>query len=441
LHSGEASPIERALDLVLNEIVQQARLATNATGAAIALAKGGALICRATSGVTAPEVAALLNARSGLAGTCLRTGRLQRCDDAESDPQVNGVACRRQGARSIIIVPVHDKDEGPLGVIEIFAPRPNAFGDRDVLLLEAFSRRVLANIDLARQVMTSAPASAPAKPVTEQPQPTPAAPRKEIHLPQLKFHSPEVSFHVPQVKFRQTELNVPRLKFHLPQIKFHIHHFHFPVPKLQFHVPGLKLHVRQAEFHLPRLRFHLPRFKFHPFHVPLPVPGFGSGSSGGRSGTWTRDGMLTLTALIITLALLVGWMIGWRAGRERTPVSNRVKSEVPAATVSHENPSQAATPVTSVPVATENPSAATPKPGLSNAVSTTDALRPKTTGENARPVTPIQLSASKVKVTKSSITDETPTGGLVVYEKGKVIFRLKPSKQPPEPAKDPTAEK
>ena len=50
---GELSP-DLALDLLLNEIVEQARLATAASGAAIALVKDGEMVCRATTGATAP---------------------------------------------------------------------------------------------------------------------------------------------------------------------------------------------------------------------------------------------------------------------------------------------------------------------------------------------------------------------------------------------------
>src|ERR1700739_2180851 len=43
-----------ALDLVLNEAVEQARKATGATGAAIALIRDGEMVCRAPTGKNAP---------------------------------------------------------------------------------------------------------------------------------------------------------------------------------------------------------------------------------------------------------------------------------------------------------------------------------------------------------------------------------------------------
>src|SRR5260221_7058896 len=55
-HVGGENSTDLALDLVLNEIVEQARLATTATGAAIALLRDDEMVCRATSGASAPDL-------------------------------------------------------------------------------------------------------------------------------------------------------------------------------------------------------------------------------------------------------------------------------------------------------------------------------------------------------------------------------------------------
>src|SRR5579862_52519 len=57
-----------ALDLVLNEVVQQALELTGATGAAIAFARDGDMKCRATAGRDAPELGVRLDTESGLSG-------------------------------------------------------------------------------------------------------------------------------------------------------------------------------------------------------------------------------------------------------------------------------------------------------------------------------------------------------------------------------------
>ncbi len=145
-HMEGASPADLALDLVLNEIVQQACLATTATGAAIALVRDGEMVCRASSGVGAPELGTRLNTHLGLSGACLRTRQVQRCDNTETDPRVDGAAMLEFDVRSILIVPILSGEE-VMGIFEILSPRPKAFGDRDTLTLEALSRRIVRNLE------------------------------------------------------------------------------------------------------------------------------------------------------------------------------------------------------------------------------------------------------------------------------------------------------
>jgi putative methionine-R-sulfoxide reductase with GAF domain len=148
-----------ALDLALNEIVQQARLATTATGATIRLLVDGKLVCRAAAGTTAAEISAYLKLRAGIVEVCVATGRTQHCDDAETDPRLDSASCRRLGLRSFLVVPVRRLDQDTLGVIEIFSAQARTFSDRDVLALQALSRRVCANIDLVAKIMPTPTAS------------------------------------------------------------------------------------------------------------------------------------------------------------------------------------------------------------------------------------------------------------------------------------------
>lgn len=95
---GGALSADLALDLVLNEIAERARLSTGATGVAIALTRSEELVCRATTG-SAPDMGVRLNPHAGLSGLCLQTKSMQRCDDTEIDSRVDPEACRGlQGA-------------------------------------------------------------------------------------------------------------------------------------------------------------------------------------------------------------------------------------------------------------------------------------------------------------------------------------------------------
>jgi TonB family protein len=150
-HGGGTLSADLALDLVLNEIVEHARLATGATAAAIALARGDEIVCRATTGDNAPDLGVRLDVQSGLSGACVQTRMWQRCDDSETDSRVDAEICRALGVRSILVFPVA-KDDKLLGVFEIFSPRPSAFSDREIQTLEALSRRIISNVDRAADV-------------------------------------------------------------------------------------------------------------------------------------------------------------------------------------------------------------------------------------------------------------------------------------------------
>jgi TonB family protein len=135
-----------ALDVVLNEIVEQACMATAATGAAIILERDGEMVCRASSGVNAPELGARLGSEPGLTAECIKTGEVQRCDDAQSDPRADIEASRSLGVRSVMILPL--LRNGVLaGVLEVFSSQPAAFGEWDQFALEALARRVSKNLE------------------------------------------------------------------------------------------------------------------------------------------------------------------------------------------------------------------------------------------------------------------------------------------------------
>ena len=139
-----------ALEIVLNEVSEQACLATGASGAAIVLQRNGEMICRASSGSNAPQLGSRLDAASGLSGECIRTRRTQRCDDVLEDPRVDREASQRLGVRSLMVIPLVRGSE-LAGVLELFSSVPRAFGERDELTLEALASRILSSLERATQ--------------------------------------------------------------------------------------------------------------------------------------------------------------------------------------------------------------------------------------------------------------------------------------------------
>lgn len=131
----EAESLGSDLEGALQLLAQRAQAFTRATGAAIALTEGANMICRASAGQDAPGLGARFSIGSGFSGECVRTGQLLRCEDSETDPQVNRESCRALGIRSMIAVPIL-WEEAVIGLVEVFSPEPFAFDANDPLVLK-----------------------------------------------------------------------------------------------------------------------------------------------------------------------------------------------------------------------------------------------------------------------------------------------------------------
>lgn len=151
-------------DAALNLLVERARSMTRASGAAIALAQQGEMVCRASSG-EAPPLGTRLQVGSGFSGECVRTGRLQRCDDSEIDPLVDRDSCRALGIRAMIAAPVVAEGK-VIGLIEVFSPDAYAFEEGDAVGLHRLAEIIghAAHTPVAEQ-----PASGPKRKVLYEP--------------------------------------------------------------------------------------------------------------------------------------------------------------------------------------------------------------------------------------------------------------------------------
>jgi TonB family protein len=311
-------PPDLALDLVLNELVVRAAQATRAGSAALALARGDELVCRAATGPLAPDLGVPLYTREGLSGACLQTHQSQLSVDTEFDPRVDPAVSRHLGIRSILIVPVFDRTDKDnarpdharpdrnaqvTGVLEAFSTSPAAFSDSDRKLLEGFAEEC-ARIRRTAVELSQCPPTAPLVP-------------------------PEMA----RSQFNASEFDPAALP---------------PPAGIADHSPATRRPPHQAR--------------------TLEV--------------WT----LVLGTLAILAALAVSFLIGSRIGWLRTSAS---------------------------------PTQTSPPPTSSKPVeSTKSAAAPKSVRTKPKPAAPA--------------SDE-----LVVYEKGKVIFRMKPTPAPPDRAQPP----
>jgi TonB family protein len=383
-----------SLDQVLDQVAQQACLATAATASAIALKRGEEIVCCATAGVNTPDLGVRLNTESGLSGTCVQTREAQYCEDTEIDPRVDAATCRRLQVRSVLVSPLLQGDE-LVGVFEIFSPLPQAFARHDLQNLQTLSQVLLDRL----------PSQSPPPPVTDL--------VVDVPVPMVKVAEPEA---VPELGSRPLPASrpvvdadaeaereffaAPPKESPAPSRQSSLITSEMPAPSSHSApVPGWGLPGPPAEAPLPG-----PKSSSEPAEPPTPVSIFSSPAAADRvrPRDWATG---FLTFAVVALALLLGWMLGregWRRA-ERAARANKTQAEAvtpPGAAAA--SPTQGAPSVRSA--HTDTVPTAPPK----NA-NTSPSVAPRT----PHPAPPQPKSS----------TELDPTGGLVVYQDGKVIFQ------------------
>jgi TPR repeat protein len=128
------------VEAALQFLVDRSQALTRASGAAIALAQATEMVCRASSG-DAPPLGARLQSGSGFSGACVRTAKLQRCDDAESHALVDRESCRLLGIRSMIAAPIIVNGV-VIGLLEVFSPVAYSFQEGDAAALTRLAEMI-----------------------------------------------------------------------------------------------------------------------------------------------------------------------------------------------------------------------------------------------------------------------------------------------------------
>jgi putative methionine-R-sulfoxide reductase with GAF domain len=167
----EVETLGTDFEAILLLIASRARSLLRASGAAIALAgkDAGTMICSASAGESAPPVGAALQVGSGFSGECVRTGKLLRCEDTETDERVDRQSCRALGVRSIMAAPVR-MEEKAIGLLEVFSADPGAFRESDGDVLQRFAEMILAAISrTGRAYDPSQSSPVPPKPYSPSP--------------------------------------------------------------------------------------------------------------------------------------------------------------------------------------------------------------------------------------------------------------------------------
>ena len=143
----------------LQRMAESVRAVTEASGVAIAVARGAEIVCVSSIGTCAIEVGASIDLDRGLAAKCVRTGEAQSCSDSENDPGVNREACRELGVRSMVMFPLRRRRQPVAGVLSVFSDRPAHFTLRNLRFLEFMAGLVLeaAEYNLEPSVAPASP--------------------------------------------------------------------------------------------------------------------------------------------------------------------------------------------------------------------------------------------------------------------------------------------
>jgi diguanylate cyclase len=136
------------LDAVMQLIASRGQELTGANAGVIEIVEGEEMVYRVTTGEATPFLGERLRVGSSLSGLCVIEGRVLRSDDTATDPRVDPEACRRVRARSMLCAPLVHQAE-TVGVLKVYAPEPNHFGDGDVETLELLSELIAAHMSHA----------------------------------------------------------------------------------------------------------------------------------------------------------------------------------------------------------------------------------------------------------------------------------------------------
>ena len=140
-------------DVVL-EILDRARILLGASAASAGIIEGDQIAYKYRTGPGRDSGVAIRTPRDGsLSGICFRTGEAVYCEDSETDPRVDRVACRAQELRSMIIVPLRHRGE-IVGVLNVNSPEARTFDSNDVRTVQLVAGAISAAYGHAVDIAT-----------------------------------------------------------------------------------------------------------------------------------------------------------------------------------------------------------------------------------------------------------------------------------------------
>lgn len=126
-------------DALLHLIAERTRALVRADASVIEIEEGAELVYRAAAGTAEPFVGVRVAIRSSMSGAALQSGELILCADTMLDPRTDKAACKRVGARSMVVAPLRHGNKA-LGVLKVYSSRATAFDESDAGVLQLWSR-------------------------------------------------------------------------------------------------------------------------------------------------------------------------------------------------------------------------------------------------------------------------------------------------------------
>ncbi|HEY6145957.1 MAG TPA: sensor domain-containing diguanylate cyclase [Solirubrobacterales bacterium] len=133
---------------IMQLIAERAQELTRASAGLIEVLEGDEMVYAVTTGEATPYLGMRLKAATSMSGLCVREGGVLRSDDTSDDPRVDGAACKRVSAASMICVPLAHKAE-TVGVLKVYSPEAHHFDGADVEALELLSELIAAHLSHA----------------------------------------------------------------------------------------------------------------------------------------------------------------------------------------------------------------------------------------------------------------------------------------------------
>ena len=135
-------------EAIMQLIAERAQELTRASAGLIELLDEDEMVYTVAVGEATPYCGMRLEAATSMSGLCVREEEVLRSDDTSSDPRVDGAACKRVNAASMLCVPLAHQDE-TIGVLKVYSPETNHFDETDVETLELLTDLISAHLSHA----------------------------------------------------------------------------------------------------------------------------------------------------------------------------------------------------------------------------------------------------------------------------------------------------